>query len=61
MEFMTTTEAATLWGISSRRITTLCNEGRVQGATNVGRTWLIPKGAKKPEEHKRGRKAEKAD
>jgi hypothetical protein len=32
----------------------------VLGATNVGRTWLIPKDAKKPEEHKRGRKTEKS-
>lgn len=56
MDYMTTIEASKIWGISSRRITTLCNEGRVQGATNVGRTWFIPKGTKKPEEYKRGRK-----
>ena len=56
MDFMTTNEASTLWGISSRRITTLCNEGRVEGAVHVAHTWLIPKTSKKPEEQKRGRK-----
>jgi len=56
MDFMTTHEASILWGISSRRITTLCNEGRVEGAVYVAHTWLIPKLATKPEEQKRGRK-----
>lgn len=56
MDYMTTLEASEKWGISTRRITKLCNEGRICGATLMGRTWIIPKDAKKPEEQKRGRK-----
>lgn len=58
MDYMTTIEASKLWGISSRRITKLCNEGRVAGAVIMGHTWLLPKDAKKPTEQKRGPKTE---
>ena len=37
-----------IWGISSRRIFLLCSQGRVPGAEKKGKTWLIPKDAKKP-------------
>lgn len=57
MEYMTTAEAAKQWGISTRRVTTLCNEGRVKGAVVMGRTWIIPRTATKPEEQRRGRKS----
>ena len=59
MDFITTQEASKLWGISTRRITTLCNEGRVQGAVYMAHAWLIPKDAVKPEKQKTGRKPEK--
>ena len=48
MEYMTANEAADIWGISSRRVHTLCNEGRIDGATRLGNAWAIPKNAKKP-------------
>lgn len=48
MEFMTTTKAAELWGISTRRIQILCAEGRVPGAFRIGNTWAIPACAQKP-------------
>ena len=56
MDYMTTIEASEKWGISTRRVTKLCNEDRVEGAVLVGTIWLIPKGTEKPEEKKRGRK-----
>lgn len=56
MEYLTSYETAEKWGISSRRITTLCNEGRVDGAVLKGNIWLIPNMTKKPTELKRGRK-----
>lgn len=34
--------AASLLGVSVRRVTTLCSEGRIYGAYRVGRDWLIP-------------------
>lgn len=56
MDYMTTMEASEKWGISTRRVTKLCNEGRVEGAISIGTIWLIPKRNEKPEEKKRGRK-----
>ncbi|MDO4833513.1 MAG: helix-turn-helix domain-containing protein [Bacillota bacterium] len=53
MGLLTTTEAAEIWGISRRRVNTLCNEGRIEGAINKGGRWLIPEGAKKPEDPRR--------
>lgn len=47
-QYMTSKEAATLWGISERRVGTLCGQGRIDGAMKQGRIWLIPADAKKP-------------
>lgn len=61
MELLTTTQMAEKWNISRRRVTTLCNQGRIEGAILRGNTWLIPDDAKKPDDNRRGRnsKAEK--
>jgi hypothetical protein len=48
MEYMTANEAAEKWGISSRRVHTLCNEGRIESAARLGNAWAIPKDAVKP-------------
>lgn len=56
MEYFTATEIADIWGISSRRVRALCNEGRVKGAITKGNLWLIPNNAEKPQEQRRGRK-----
>ncbi len=45
---MTVKEAAMLWGITERRVTVLCKEGRIEGAIKNGRKWLIPVNAEKP-------------
>lgn len=47
-ETMTTREAARLWGITDRRVSKLCLEGRIPGAQKNGRSWLIPAGSQKP-------------
>ena len=47
-ELMTTSEAAELWGITSRRVQVLCEKGHVKGAVKMGRTWIIPRGTQKP-------------
>lgn len=54
MDYLTSAEAAEKWGITSRRVTVLCNEGRVKGAVLKGNTWLIPVKSEKPKELKRG-------
>lgn len=56
MDFLTSSEIAEKWGISSRRVTILCNEGRITGAIMKGNIWLIPSNAEKPLEKQRGRK-----
>ena len=50
MEFLTTTQASEKWGISSRRIQTLCSEGRIAGAMRIGTLWAIPENAEKPKD-----------
>ena len=56
MELLTTTQMAEKWNISRRRVTTLCREGRIEGATLIGNTWLIPEDSKKPDDPRRVRK-----
>ena len=46
--FITLTEAAERGGISARRLRTLCDEGRIEGAEKFGRNWAIPLAAVKP-------------
>ncbi len=48
MEYLKIDDVATAWGISPRRLQTLCSEGKIEGATRFGRAWMIPKEAKKP-------------
>ncbi|RHP32459.1 AAA family ATPase [Lachnotalea sp. AF33-28] len=45
---MTVKESAILWGITERRVTVLCKEGRIEGACKKGRRWVIPADAEKP-------------
>lgn len=58
MEFLTTTEMAEKWNITRRRISTLCKEGRIEGAVLKGKTWLIPENAQKPDDPRRIRKSQ---
>ncbi len=58
MDLLTTTEMAERWNISRRRVTTLCKEGRIDGAILKGNTWLIPSDAKKPDDPRRTRNKE---
>jgi len=48
VEVLTTKQASELWGISPRRITRLCEEGRIKDATKVGGVWIMPINTKKP-------------
>lgn len=47
---ITTKEASIEWGISDRRIRVLCENGKIPGATLIGKTWMIPDDATKPED-----------
>lgn len=48
LDWITPQQAAQLWGISERRVQSLCTKGRVKDARKLGRTWLIPKSTPKP-------------
>ena len=48
MEYIGIDEVATKWGLSKRFVQVLCAEGRIEGATRLGRAWMIPKDAKRP-------------
>ena len=48
MEYLTSPEMSEKWGISSRRISLLCAEGRIECAIKKGKTWLIPSDTQKP-------------
>ena len=50
MDILTIKEASLIWGISARRITALCSEGRIAGAQKIAGAWLLPKGAEKPKD-----------
>ena len=41
-------EAAERWGVSERRISQYCSEGRIPGAERFGNSWAIPDTAEKP-------------
>lgn len=49
---MTAKEAAKLWNLTERRITSLCKEEKIYGAKKQGRLWTIPADAEKPEDHR---------
>ncbi len=48
--FMTVQQAAEKWGISDRRVRTLCNDGKIPGAYRDGKSWKIPVDANKPDD-----------
>ena len=48
MDYISIDEAAKKWGLSKRFVQVLCARGRIEGATRLGRAWMIPHNAKKP-------------
>ena len=47
-KMMSCQEAAWRWGISDRRVSKLCAEGRIPGAYKEDRRWLLPEDAQRP-------------
>lgn len=48
MKYLSITQTAERWGISTRRIQILCAEGRVPNAIRIGAVWGIPDNEPKP-------------
>ena len=57
MDFMTIKQASEKWGICTRRVQTLCTEGRIDGAERLGHQWVIPINAEKPKDARTKRKS----
>ena len=47
MEYLSISQVSEKWGVSVRRIQTLCVTGRIPGATKIGSYWAIPSDAEK--------------
>lgn len=50
MEYLSLHQTADKWGLSVRRVQTLCAGGRIPGAIKIGSYWAIPIDAEKPED-----------
>ena len=49
MNFLSVSEISKLWNVSERSVRNYCAEGRIPGAMIVGKTWMIPSDAVKPD------------
>lgn len=48
MDYITAKEMAIKWGLTTRRVQVLCEQGKIAGVTRLGKVWAIPCDAKKP-------------
>lgn len=58
MKYISSAEAAKKWGLSQRRVTLLCSEGRIKDAVKVGKTWILPESSTKPEDARRSQESD---
>lgn len=58
--YLSLREAAEKWGVSARRVNQYCSEGRIPGAQRIGKSWVIPTDAQKPEDPRRTRQQAKS-
>lgn len=52
MEYLSIRETAEKWGITVRRVQSLCSAGRIPGACKIGSYWAIPSDAEKPKDER---------
>ncbi|OQB12079.1 MAG: Helix-turn-helix domain protein [Firmicutes bacterium ADurb.Bin193] len=50
MEYLSAKDMAKKWNITERQVQQLCADKRIIGVKRIGRTWLIPEDAYKPED-----------
>ena len=48
LEWITAKEAGERWGITTRQVQSLCQQGKIDGAARLGNAWVIPKDTPKP-------------
>lgn len=59
MNYLSTKQVSEIWGISPRRIVLLASQGRIEGAEQIDGRWFIPEEAKKPQDPRIIKKAER--
>ncbi len=52
MDYISAQDAAIKWGISKRRVQTLCASHRIENAVRVGNMWILPEDAEKPSDRR---------
>lgn len=52
MEYLSLRQTAEKWGLSIRRVQTLCSTDRIPGAVKIGSYWAIPADAEKPKDER---------
>ena len=55
LQYISASQAARKWGISHRRVITLCKENRIPNVAMLGNMWIIPEDANKPRDGRRNR------
>ena len=53
MDYLTVTQAAEKWGVSSRRVRLLCANGEIEGVIRKGYLYMIPADTEKPLDRRR--------
>ncbi len=61
MNYMDVKTAAAKWGLTERRVTTLCRDQRIEGAKKEGGLWLIPTDAGRPDDRRRNKVSERTE
>ena len=59
MRYMTSAQMAEKWGLTKRRVNSLCQCGSIKGAYKDGYRWMIPEDSKRPGGYKREEEKEK--
>lgn len=52
-EYVSSRQIAEIWGISPRRVSKMCKEGRIPGAKKDHNAWIIPQSVVKPVDRRR--------
>ena len=55
MDFVDVKEISAKWNMSERWVQKLCEEGRIDGVQRFGRSWMIKKKKKKPDDLRKKR------
>lgn len=61
MNYLSASEIAKEWKISSRMVAYYCETERIAGAVKKGKTWLIPVDAKKPMDKRKSKEKRKME